>query len=75
MVLRIRSWRYSLEDETRSGHLIKVTHEKNVPRFRELIKADIRVTREDFEDLLKMSSTSMHNILHKHHRVKNDLCY
>ena len=59
-------WRYSLEYETRSGRPTEVTDEKNVERVQELIKADPRVTYKCIRDLLKISSASMYNILHKY---------
>ena len=62
--------RRSLKDEMRKGPPKTAAGSENIDAVHELIKQDRHVTYREIEACLRISSTSIHSILHEHLVVK-----
>lgn len=69
-----RRGRATVKDEPRPGRPVVVTDDFNIERVRKMIDDDPRVTYQEIYDSLKISSASIHTILHHHLGVRKVLC-
>ena len=65
-----RRRRTSLEDEQRSGRPASVVTEETIAAVQQLVKAESRITCNQMEVTLGLSSTALNRIFHEHLRFR-----